>query len=81
MAAAIEAVRWARLALAQPLAYAMQISRRKSVAQLYQQHGDLLSLAAEPKRPLSADDALSQRLLDDLQIGLVKLGCKLTQTQ
>ena len=77
MAAATEAVRWARLALAQPLFYGMQIARRKSMAQLWQQHGELLSLATEPERLLDGDDALSQQLLDDVQEGLIKLGSKL----
>ncbi len=77
MTAATEAVRWAGVALGQPLVYGMQIARRKSMAQLWQQHGELLSLATEPERLLDGDDALSQQLLDDVQEGLIKLGSKL----
>ena len=77
VAAAVEAVRWARLSLAQPLFYGMQIARRKSMAQLWQQHGELLSLATDPERLLDSDDVRSQQLLDDVQDGLIKLGSKL----
>ena len=55
----------------------MQIARRKSMAQLWQQHGELLSLATDPERLLDGDDARSQQLLDDVQEGLIKLGSKL----
>ena len=65
------------MALAQPFFYGMQIARRKSMAQLWQQHGELLSLATEPERLLDGDDALSQQLLDGVQEGLIKLGSKL----
>lgn len=47
------------------------------MAQLWQQHGDLLSLANEPERLLCADDALTQQLLDECNDGLVKLARKI----
>ena len=74
VAAAIQAVREARAALAEPVFYGMQVSRRRFMARLWQQHGDLLDLAAEPERLLSASDVLSTELLEQVQHGVAKLG-------
>ena len=56
-------------------------TRRNFMSRLWARHGELLGLASAPDRLLSASDALTQQLLDEVQKGVSKLGGQLPTTE
>ena len=81
LALAMQRARQARVALAEPIVYSLHASRRNFMSRLWARHGELLGLASAPERLLSASDALTQQLLDDVQRGVSKLGGQLPTTE